>query len=115
MWQFVKFEELLALEDVQTVVLAQQDFATPTPKPTRFLLPLRPAKVPGRPQFDEDGWYIGPLPKRSGSASLMQMDRAGNSHLLSSRVEWGDENFGTDGIDKEGEVKAGAQEKEGSA
>lgn len=75
MWQFVQFEQLLAMQGVKTVVFAQQDFGTSSPKPTRFLMrlfaPLHPAMHEGPPQFDGNGWYLGPLPRRSGGAPLI--------------------------------------------
>ena len=75
MWQFPQFEQLMAMDGVQTVVLAQQDFGASSLKPTRFLMrmfaPLHPAMYEGRPQFDHEGWYVGPLPRRSGGAPLI--------------------------------------------
>ena len=75
MWQFWQFEELLTLDGVQTVVFAQSEFGTSSPKPTRFLMriftPLRPAMHEGPPEFDEQGWYSGPLPRQSGGAPLI--------------------------------------------
>ena len=75
MWQFWQFRQLLELPDVQTVVFAQSDFGTESPKPTRFLLrifaPLHAAMHTGLPQFDEHGWYLGPLPRQSGGAPLI--------------------------------------------
>ena len=75
MWQFWQFKQLLELQDVQTVVFAQSEFGTRSPKPTRFLMrifaPLHPSMYSGLPQFDEQGWYIGPLPRQSGGAPLI--------------------------------------------
>ena len=75
MWQFWQFWELLEVEGVQTVVFAQSQFGTDSPKPTRFLMrihaPLHQAMHPGPPQFDDDGWYVGPLPRTSGGAPLI--------------------------------------------
>ena len=75
MWQFWQFRQLLELPDIQTVVFAQSDFGTESPKPTRFLLrifaPLHAAMRTGLPQFDEHGWYLGPLPRQSGGAPLI--------------------------------------------
>ena len=75
MWQFWQFRQLLELPNVQTVVFAQSDFGTESPKPTRFLLrifaPLHAAMHTGLPQFDEHGWYLGPLPRQSGGAPLI--------------------------------------------
>ena len=75
MWQFWQFAEILKMHDVQTVVFAQSEFGTASPKPTRFLLrifaPLHPAMRTGPPQFDDQGWYMGPLPRQSGGAPLI--------------------------------------------
>ena len=75
MWQLRQFQELLALDGVETVVFAQSEFGTASPKPTRFLMrifaPLHPAMHSGPPQFDAEGWYVGPLPKQPGGAPLI--------------------------------------------
>ena len=64
MWQFQQFWDLLEEASVVSVVFAQLDFGLESVKPTRFLMrmaaPLHPAMCFGSPQFDEDGWYIGP-------------------------------------------------------
>ena len=54
------------------------DFGTPSPKPTRLLLrvdgPLRPEMYTGLPAFDENGFYVGPLPTKEGSSLIGKED-----------------------------------------
>ena len=71
MWQFQQHEELLGrFPELQTVALAQVDFGAEYVKPTRLLLrtscPLHPEMYPGLPCFDSEGWYSGPLPRKTG-------------------------------------------------
>ena len=70
LWQFPQHRQLLeAFPELQSVVLAQVDFGSPSVKPTRLLVKapqLHPEMYNGPPQFDSDGWYLGPLPKKSG-------------------------------------------------
>ena len=71
MWQFPQHQALLDADtDLKSVVLAQVDFGSSSVKPTRLLLKadnLHPEMYPGLPQFDAEGWYLGPLPKKSGA------------------------------------------------
>ena len=52
-------------------MFSQLDFGSDAVKPTRLLLqlaePLHEAMLEGPPAFNEDGFYVGPLPKREGS------------------------------------------------
>ncbi len=72
MWQFPQHQALLQeFQDLQTVALAQVDFGAEYVKPTRLLIrtsgPLHQEMFPGLPEFDADGWYLGPLPKKAGA------------------------------------------------
>ena len=71
MWQFPQHQELLQeFPELRTVALAQVDFGAEYVKPTRLLMrtasPLHEEMYPGLPQFDGDGWYLGPLPQKTG-------------------------------------------------
>ena len=78
MWQFHAFEAILAMSGVQTVAFSQMDFGTASPKPTRFLMrlfvPLHPGMRLGKPQFDQQGYYAGPLERRSGASLIGTKD-----------------------------------------
>ena len=72
MWQFQQHDDLLRqFPHLKSVVLAQVDFGADYVKPTRLLIqtdsPLHEAMVEGVPQFDADGWYLGPLPRKTGT------------------------------------------------
>eukprot|EP00435_Cladocopium_sp_Y103_P016869 s1943_g4.t1 len=71
MWQFSQHAQLAALPGVSSVVLAQKEFGTDSVKPTRLLLrvrgPLHPAMFVGMPHLDDQGNYMGPLPKMVGA------------------------------------------------
>ena len=64
----------MKIQGVQSIVLAQVDFGTPSPKPTRLLLklpgPLHPEMYEGMPTFDAAGFYSGPLPRKQGEALI---------------------------------------------
>lgn len=69
MWQFPQHEQLLrSFAD-------QSEFGMDSPKPTRLLLrtagPLHPSMWKGPPEFDHDGFYVGPLPKQEGKQQLI--------------------------------------------
>ena len=71
MWQWPQHEALAALPGVDSLVLAQVDFGSTSPKPTRLLLrvpgPLHSEMYVGPPQFDTQGFYTGPLPRKEGT------------------------------------------------
>ena len=71
LWQFPQHEDLLRqCPDLQSVVLAQVDFGGKSVKPTRLLVKaeeIHPEMYPGLPQFDPEGWYLGPLPRKVGA------------------------------------------------
>lgn len=75
MWQFEKFSELLRLDNVDTAAFYQADFGTDYLKPTRLLLGgfsvLPEQLVAGQPCFDDQGFYVGPLAKRSAKRQLV--------------------------------------------
>ena len=89
MWQFPQHQELLQLAGVQSVVFAQLDFGTPSPKPTRLLLrldgDLHPAMIEGLPQLDEEGRYTGPLPKKEGEQLI---GKVGSQFKTSAAAAW---------------------------
>lgn len=89
MWQFPQHEELLAMEGVQSVALAQLDFGSASVKPTCLLLrapgPLHPEMYEGLPQLDENGWYCGPLPKKQGEPLI---GRSGGIFKTASAAAW---------------------------
>lgn len=70
LWQFPQHQALLdGCEKLRSVVIAQVDFGSASVKPTRLLLKtedLHPEMYVGLPKFDDQGWYLGPLPKKSG-------------------------------------------------
>ena len=74
MWQFHQFETICSLPFVQTVAFSQMDFGTQSPKPTRFLMrffiELHPGMQLGPPQFDQAGFYLGPLERRYGQSLI---------------------------------------------
>ena len=75
MWQWDKFAELLAYDQVTTVAFHQFDFGTDYLKPTRLLLAhvkeLHKAFCVGAPTFDEQGYYTGPLVQRAAARPLV--------------------------------------------
>lgn len=72
LWQHEQFEEILEHEGVVTGALHQADFGADYLKPTRLLLKGKPSSSGnfylGKPVFDEQGNYQGPLPKRDATA-----------------------------------------------
>ena len=75
MWQWDDFYNLLELESVQTAAFYQQDFGTEYLKPTRLLLANVDAPhksfVMGKPTFDDQGFYTGPLQTRKANRQLV--------------------------------------------
>ena len=74
MWQDEKFLALLQTGQIDTVAFYQQDFGTEYLKPTRLMLrgfTLHEAFAEGTPQFDDQGFYQGPLQKRQATNHLI--------------------------------------------
>lgn len=89
MWQFPAHEELLTLEGVKSVALAQIDFGSESAKPTRLLLriygDLHEEMYEGLPQFDHDGFYMGPLPRKTG---VPLIGRQNGQFKTAAAAEW---------------------------
>ena len=89
MWQFSQHHDLLEIPGVASVVLAQLDFGTASPKPTRLLLkvpgPFHPEMYEGLPQFDAAGFYIGPLPRKRGEQLI---GTVGGQFKTSAAAAW---------------------------
>ena len=80
MWQDDRFREMLADRLVQTVAFYQQDFGTDYLKPTRLLLrgfDIHDSFLEGPANFDDQGFYSGPLQKRAATKQLI-----GQQHSL---------------------------------
>ena len=74
MWQDEKFEALIQTGQIDTVAFNQQDFGTEYLKPTRLMLrgfTMHQSFVKGKPQFDDQGFYQGPLQKRPATRHLI--------------------------------------------
>ena len=74
MWQWPAMTRVLQLPGVSTLALHQTSFGTDYPKPTRLLL-FGPHLFPdfcyvGPPQYDEIGYYVGPLPRLNNQPSM---------------------------------------------
>ena len=73
------------MEGVKSVALAQIDFGAETPKPTRLLMrtevELHAEMYEGAPKFDEEGFYVGPLPRKEGP-NLLGVQRVVSKQLL---------------------------------
>jgi hypothetical protein len=73
-WQWPQLQNLLKDPSFWTAGLKQQDFGTEYLKPTRLLLRLDDTHdqrlFRGLPQFDDDGIYLGPIPKGFSNWSL---------------------------------------------
>ena len=71
-WQEPQLDEILRIPEVCTGALHQADFGAPYLKPTRILLKGRPSNTGnfflGKPDFDNAGNYLGPLPRRNARA-----------------------------------------------
>jgi hypothetical protein len=90
MWQFEKFLELLRWDKVDTAAFYQEDFGTEYLKPTRLLLGgfkrLPKHFVLGPPYFDDQGFYAGPLERRSAKRQLV--GRSGNRFATTGSEQW---------------------------
>ena len=72
-WHFTGTQKLLDYPGVIWGALAQSDFGTPYLKPTRLLgrVPgLEEVVYAGAPAFDDEGLYIGPLPRGCQGMSM---------------------------------------------
>jgi hypothetical protein len=71
-WQFDEFSKLLQCSGVRTVGIHQSDFEAEYLKPTRITIrgDLAEGKVfyEGPPIFDGEGYYLGPIPRKSAQA-----------------------------------------------
>ena len=80
-FQWPAFEELLSLPGVQTGGIRQSDYGTDYIKPTRLIFRFpgtteTPMKLfPGPPEFDNFGFYIGPIPKAEGKVGLAKQSQ----------------------------------------
>ena len=97
MWQWPDFDMLLLQEDTTTAAFYQQDFGTEYLKPTRLLLrnfrQLPEFFVEGKPLFDEQGYYAGPLESRQATKQLIgfsagQFQTTGTEQWPSQMCEW---------------------------
>ena len=89
MWQWQQHAQLASQESTQSVALSQLDFGSPHTKPTRLLFriqgQLHPAMYSGLPEFDEEGSYIGPLPRKVG---LPLIGKHGGQYRTAVAAEW---------------------------
>ena len=74
MWQFPQHHGLMAVDGMRSVAFAQVDFGSPHVKPTRLLMKfsgeLHPEMYAGLPIFDPEGFYLGPLPRKTGASLI---------------------------------------------
>jgi hypothetical protein len=87
-WQFRNVRRLLGLPGVTWGALAQSDFGTPYPKPTRLLgrvVNLHKIIYEGDPVFDSNGGYVSPLPRQT-SGSPMALGRLPDGAFRSSKA-----------------------------
>ena len=89
MWQWPAMNKVANLPKVTTLALHQSSFGTGYPKPTRLLL-LGVRHVPdfcyvGLPTYDDDGSYVGPLPRLHGQPSVR--DRATSGPFKTTGTE----------------------------
>ena len=75
MWQWPAVQELLDSGKFQTCAFYQSDFGTAYLKPTRLFLKdfemEKDTMAPGMPQFDDQGFYQGPLQRRQTEVQLI--------------------------------------------
>ena len=96
MWQSEQFEALIDSGQIYTVAFYQQDFGTEYLKPTRLMLrgfTMHDTFAEGKPQFDEQGFYQGPLQKRSAVKQLIgqsnsQFNTTGSEQWPSEFCKW---------------------------
>ena len=78
MWQWPAMSKVAKLPKVATLALHQRSFGTSCPKPTRLLL-LGVRHCPdfchvGPPTYDDEGSYMGPLPRLQGQPSMRERE-----------------------------------------
>ena len=75
MWQWPAVQELLDSGKFQTCAFYQSDYGTAYLKPTRLFLKdfemEADSMAPGMPQFDDQGFYQGPLQRRQTEVQLI--------------------------------------------
>ena len=96
MWQDDRFHKMLSDGLVQTVAFYQQDFGTDYLKPTRLLLrgfDNHNSFLEGPANFDDQGFYSGPLQKRVATKQLIgqqhsQFNTTGSEQWPTQFCEW---------------------------
>eukprot|EP00435_Cladocopium_sp_Y103_P022415 s1608_g5.t1 len=90
MWQFEMFIKLLAMQNVISAAFYQEDFGTEYLKPTRLLLggfdSIPSHFAVGPPEFDDQGFYVGPLATRSAKRQLV--GSSGNNFATTGTEQW---------------------------
>ncbi|CAE7446115.1 unnamed protein product, partial [Symbiodinium sp. CCMP2456] len=90
MWARPSFRAIAGHCNARHVVFHQADFGASYPKPTRLLLrttqPLLPFMQTGLPEFDEAGFYRGPLPRRATSTRMQP--RSGAPFATTGTEQW---------------------------
>ena len=81
LWQWPQFEELLQQDGIDTAAFYQEDFGTDYLKPTRLLLggftDFPNWFLLQKPQFDDQGYYSGPLEQRVAKQQLVGVSTTG--------------------------------------
>ena len=97
MWQWPAVQELLDSGKFQTCAFYQSDFGTAYLKPTRLFLKdfemEKDTMAPGMPQFDDQGFYQGPLQRRQTEVQLIgqyggKFTTAGTEQWPSAFCRW---------------------------
>ena len=97
MWQWPAVQELLDSGKFQTCASYQSDFGTAYLKPTRLFLKdfemEEDTMAPGMPQFDDQGFYQGPLQRRQTEVQLIgqhggKFTTAGTEQWPSAFCKW---------------------------
>ena len=91
-WQLENIIALGGQSNVDTGAIRQSDFGTTYQKPTRLLgrLPGLAGHVfGGWPCFDEEGYYTGPLPRFTGTATRL-IGRQGKAFKTTDTAAWPD-------------------------
>ena len=97
MWQWPAVQELLDSGKFQTCAFYQSDFGTAYLKPTRLFLKdfemEKGTMAPGMPQFDDQGFYQGPLQRRQTEVQLIgqyggKFTTAGTEQWPSAFCRW---------------------------
>ena len=78
-FQWQQFGQILELPGVSTVGIRQSDFGEDYAKPTRLILkfPILVLRLffAGLPQFDDEGWYLGPIPRTKAKKTLAKTSK----------------------------------------